>query len=135
MDWSPDLRIADIYISNQQVLLKVANLAKPTALVTKLKLGTGGRSGSVAPQGVETYHLNLLIPGGQLDEHGNIDAELVKYREKYSPVSESHSPWETSMNISLVYDCGGKKKIETEWRDYTVNFIGYRVTGVRKTAD
>lgn len=134
-DWRPDLRIADIQrLGGEQVFLRVANLAKPAALVKQLKIGTRGRSReNHPPQDVETYPLTLLVPGGQIHEQVWIHLELGKYRQKYNPPPSPprRSPWQVSMSIALVYD-SARKGNQTRWFDCSVDFEDNTVTNVRR---
>lgn len=90
-DWQPDLRIAEVQrLGSLQVFLRLANLAKPAALIRQIKIGTGGRSqGNHPPQGVETYPKSLLVPGGQISEQIWIHSELSQYREKYKSATKT----------------------------------------------
>ncbi len=132
-DWRPDLRIAGIHRSgSEQVFIRVANLAKPPALVKQLKIGTGGRSNeNHPPQGVESYPRTFIVAGGQIYEQVRIESELGQYRQKYSPppVPPTRSPWQSSMNIALVYDSAGKEN-QTLWFDCSIDFEDNKVTNI-----
>ena len=62
LDWTPDLRIAQLsHPTASYVVLALANLAKPAALVLELKLGVGGRAKMKhPPQDIDSYPLPLL---------------------------------------------------------------------------
>jgi hypothetical protein len=135
-DWRPDLRIADMQRSGPgQVYLKVANLAKPAVLVKELKIGSGGRTKEQRPpQDVDTYPLILLVPGGQI--YGGdawIHPFLGAYRQKHSapPTPFRRTPWETWLNIALVYDAAGKTGQQTVWFDCVVIFEDLTVVNVQ----
>lgn len=133
-DWSPDLRIADIqYIGNGHVNLRIANLAKPAALVRLLRIGTGGRAlQSLPPQDVMNFPLILLAPGGQTRDDQSIHGEMGLYRTKYSPppVPPSRSPWTAGLSVALVYDCGGKEH-QTPWFDFSAEFSDLSVVRIQ----
>lgn len=135
-DWRPDLRIADMQrIGEAQVYLKVANLAKPAALVKELRIGSGGRTQQgTPPQGVLNFPLILLVPGGQIYE-GDIWIQpmLGAYRQKYNapPTPPRRAPWETWLNIALVYDAAGKTGQQTAWFDCVVTFEDLTVVKVQ----
>lgn len=132
-DWRPDLRIADIQrIGSTQVFLRLANLAKPAALVKELKIGTGGRSPrNHPPQDIERYPLIYLVPGGQVCEQVWIQLELGRYRQKYNPppAPSNRSQWQVSMSIAVVYDCAGREN-QTTWLDCVVSYEDQTVTNV-----
>jgi hypothetical protein len=130
-DWRPDLRIAEIQGAEfGGVSLRVANLAKPAALVTRLKIGTGGCSHeNRTPQSVESYPLPLLVPGGQIIEQFWIESKLEEYRLVHGPGLDGMSSWESALNISLIYVCAGREN-ETPWLDCTITFRGRGVHSV-----
>ncbi len=133
-EWRPDVRIADVQISAGQVNLRVANLAKPAALIKELRIGTGGRTRQgIQPQDVDSFPVTHLVAGGQISDAAKIHSELGQYRERYNsaPVPLSRSGLESAMNLALVYDSAGAEK-QTQWFDCTVEFEDYTVTNVSR---
>ncbi|SRR6266852_3516128 len=127
----PDVRIANIQrVGSEQVLLSVANLARPAALVKSLLIGTGGRrEQGITPQGVESFPLRFLVTGGQIREDQTIHMQLGEYRRKYSPPPPpvgARSQWQASFSVALVYDCAGTEK-QTPWRDFSATLWDYAV--------
>jgi hypothetical protein len=133
-DWSPDLRIADIqYSGSGLVNLRIANLAKPAALVRLLRIGTGGRVlQNIPPQDVMDFPLVLLVPGGQTHDDYSIHGEMGLYRTKYSPppVPPGRSPWSAGLSVTLVYDCAGSEH-QTPWFDFSADFLDLSVVRIQ----
>ena len=133
-EWQPDLRIANIQrVGGEQVLLSVANFARPAALVKKLLLGTGGRAEQgTAPQGVESFSVRFLVSGGQIREDIAIQLYVGEYRRKYSPPQApvgQRSQWQAGFSAALVYYCGGKDN-QTPWRDFSATLHDYIVVNL-----
>ncbi len=131
-EWRPDVLIADVQISSGQVNLRVANLAKPAALIKELRIGTGGRTRQgIQPQDVDSFPVTHLVAGGQIYDAARIHKELGQYRERHNPapVPLSRSTWQSAMNLALVYDSAGAVK-QTQWFDCTVEFEDYIVTNL-----
>jgi len=134
-EWRPDLRIADVQVVGVgQVFLRIANLAKPPALIKQLKIGTGGRSEQgVAPQDIEIFPFVLLVTGGQVQDQSKIERELGIYRQKHNPppIPLRRSPWEANLNVALVYDSAGIET-QTEWLDFNAEFMDNIVTSLNR---
>jgi hypothetical protein len=133
-DWSPDLRIADIqYSGSGLVNLRIANLAKPVALVKLVRIGAGGSVlQNIPPQDVMDFQVVFLVPGGQTRDDKSIHGEMGLYRTKYSPppVPPGRSPWTAGLSVALVYDCGGKEH-QTPWFDFSAEFSDLSVVRIQ----
>jgi len=135
-DWRPDLLIAEIILRERgNVFLRAANLAKPAALITQVKIGTGGKTEqSIEPQDVKVWRSVHLVPGGQTAEV-KIDLELSDYRQTLGPrlpPLPASQFWQTRMNVALVYDSAGKEN-QTGWFTCSVGFSGIQVHSVAVT--
>jgi hypothetical protein len=114
-EWKPDLRIAFIgYSRETQAFAKVANLAKPSALVTGVRvIVEGGEQGDMA-----VYPQSELILGGMAIEIP-VQRELIQYRQAKS--YSTATAQEAKTRISFTYYCAGRT-LETDWYSFSTSF-------------
>lgn len=112
-EWKPDLRISLVWRPNQDgVSAKVANLVKPSALITAIRIASG------SSKDIVTFPKSDLILGGVATEIA-VKSELLQYRELKNP---SAPIWETGqIGISFIYYCAGRT-LETDWYHLSVSF-------------
>ena len=120
-EWEPGLRIAVVeQIDARTTHAKVANLAKPSALITSMRIGAGEGH----QQNSVTYPRSDLVPGGGVREL-QVLTELVRYREQFyplSPVQGARPPCKITIGIGFTYDCGDGRQVDTPWYNFSVNF-------------
>lgn len=135
-DWHPDLQIAEVLTYGPgAVVLRVANLAKPAALIKRIRIGVDGKAQTgVEPQRKAEYPLAVLVAGGQIADQIRVDKQLGLYRDAYGP--ERNPPhvamWRTVLNISLVYECSGTE-LRTPWIDCDAQFRNSAVSNIERT--
>jgi hypothetical protein len=114
-EWKPDLRIAFMGHSREtQAFAKVANLAKPSALVTGIRvIAEGGEQCDMA-----VYPQSELILGGMAVEIP-VQRELIRYRQTKSCSTAIRQ--EAKMKISFTYYCAGRT-LETDWYSCSASF-------------
>jgi hypothetical protein len=120
-EWRPHLTIARIdHLNNSSVTARVANLARPSALITELVIEQRGHGGGPESR---TYSKAELVPGGEVGDI-SIYSELLLYRREQSPFTSGVPTWQASLRAKFTYDCGFIEQLATNWRDFSVTFRG-----------
>jgi hypothetical protein len=120
-EWEPGLRIAVVeQLDARRTHAKVANLAKPSALITAMRIGAGEGH----QQNSVTYPRSDLVPGGDVREL-EVLTELVRYRDQFYPITPVQGvthPLKIVIRIVFTYDCGSGRQIDTSWYNFSVYF-------------
>ena len=120
-DWQPDLRIALVErLDTLHTYARVANLAKPSALITAIRIGAG--EGHLQER--LTFPRSDLVPGGDARDLP-IKTQLVIYRERIyplTPITGVRPVLQILIGIAFTYDCGSERQVDTPWYDFNVRF-------------
>ena len=120
-EWEPDLRIAVLaHLDSQRTHAKVANLAKPSALITAMHVGAGEDH----KQDIATYPRSELVPGGDARDL-QVRTELIRYREKYyplTPIQGVRPVCQILIGVAFTYDCGSGRQVNSPWYNFYVRF-------------
>ena len=125
-EWEPDLRVALVERPDaKQTFARLANLAKPSALITGLVLEqVGGPT-----RDTETYPRSDLVPGGEARDL-SVKTELIHYRGKYYPLtgmSGARPVLQMQMGVAFTYDCGNGRKVTTQPYTCYVRFQDWEI--------